>query len=177
MRNKTNLNNNLNNNTHITLNEDLSLVKLLEDNDINFDNETENEPWLFQNSPYYHTHEFCRLLDSKRDAFIILSLNCQSLHAKFEYLRTYLESYNNYKIGAVCLQETWLAADSDLSLLQHDGYNLISVGKSCSAHGGVAIYLHENFNFKIIDHGMSSDIWDGQIFEFFEESALVTNNK
>ena len=150
---------------------------MLEDNDINFDNETENEPWLFQNSPYYHTHEFCRLLDSKRDAFIILSLNCQSLHAKFEYLRTYLESYNNYKIGAVCLQETWLAADSDLSLLQLDGYNLISVGKSCSAHGGVAIYLHENFNFKIIDHGMSSDIWDGQIIEIFEESALVTNNK
>lgn len=83
----------------------------------------------------------------------------------------YLDCYNENspKISMICLQETWLAADSELSLLQIEGYNLISCGKSCSAHGGVAIYLHEQFKYKsiIIEN---SDIWDGQFLEIFIEN-------
>ena len=58
---------------------------------------------------------------------------------------------NNSKLCSVLLQETWLSADSDVSLLQLDGYNLIHKGKSCSAHGGVAEYLHESFQYEIIE--------------------------
>ena len=51
------------------------------------------------------------------------------------------------------------------------------MGKSCSAHGGVAKYLHKNYNFKVIDLCINSSIWDGQIIEIFEESNLVKNTK
>ena len=78
---------------------------------------------------------------------------------------------------AICLQETWLAVGSDLSLLQLPEYNLISVGKSCSAHGGVAIYLHNNFNFRTINHDIITDIWDGQIVEIFENITHMSSKK
>ena len=70
-------------------------------------------------------------------------------------------SSNERKISVICLQETWLAADSDTSLFQLDGYNLIHKGKSCSAHGGVAIYLHKDYEYEIINTHSGSNIWDG----------------
>ena len=76
------------------------------------------EPLLFQNSPYYENSEFIDLLSEKYDIFSVYSLNCQSINAKFELLKSYIEIYNSneHKISAICLQETWLAADSDTSL-------------------------------------------------------------
>ena len=54
-----------------------------------------------------------------------------------------------------------------------DGYNLISQGKMCSSHGGLAIYISENFNFSTIDLNINSQIWEGQ----FIEIANVESNK
>ena len=47
----------------------------------------------------------------------------------------------------MCIQETWLTDQSDVSLFKIDGYNLISQGKKCSAHGGLAIYLNDILNY------------------------------
>ena len=58
---------------------------------------------------------------------------------------------NSCKIGAMCLQGTWLSNESDTSLLKIEGYNLISVGKTCSAHGGLAIYLNHEMKYKILN--------------------------
>jgi hypothetical protein len=159
-------------------NENLSLVELLRNNEININNETEYEPSLFQTSNYYSNDEFCNLLKSKNNNFLILSLNCQSLHAKFGILKTYIENFNdnnsNCQISAICLQETWLTAGSDLSLLQINGYNMISVGKSCSAHSGLAIYLKEHFDYRVVEYDLNTDIWDGQ---FLEISVETYNDK
>lgn len=126
-----------------------------------------NEPTLFQNSPYYSNSQFIELLADQLNKFTILSLNCQSLNAKFELLKSYIEMYNTEfsNLSAVCLQETWLSAGSDTSLLQIENYNLIYKGKSCSAHGGVAIYLHDSFQYEIVDFGNNSEIWDGLIIK------------
>ena len=132
-----------------------------------------NEPNLFELSPYYDSTDFAEFISTTNDNFIVISLNCQSLAAKFDQLQIYINTYNDChcRLSAICLQETWLSADSDLSLFQIEGYNLISSGKSSSAHGGVAIYLHETFKFKIIDKFISSDNWDGQFIE-----VLLGNN-
>ena len=119
------------------------------------------------------------ILQSKSNSFTVLSLNCQSLNAKFDQLKIYLfENYNEHsiKINMLCLQETWLTADSDLSQFQIDGYNLISTGKSCSTHGGVAIYLHHKFNYNIIEL-TNSDLWDGQFLEVLIENEHNENKK
>ena len=154
----------------------MNLIKLLQHNEINLHNETDYETQIFQNSQYFHNENFSDLLKLKTDAFTVVSLNCQSLYAKFEILKTYIEYYNDSqpKLCSICLQETWIGADSDLSLLQIPGYNLISIGKSCSAHGGVAMYLHKDFNYKIVNHGVRSNIWDGQVIEIVNDR---TNEK
>jgi len=109
--------------------------------------EDSEEPSLFENSLYYDSSDFETYLQQRPNSFIVYSLNCQSLLAKFDCLKMYLDSYNNesFNISALCLQETWLTEGSDLSLIQIPGYNLIHLGRSCSAHSGLAIYLHQNY--------------------------------
>ena len=47
--------------------------------------------------------------------------------------------------------------------------------KSCSAHRGVAIYLHENFDYKILPHNNQSNIWDGLFVEVYAKNAIKSN--
>ena len=63
--------------------------------------------------------------------------------------------------GAICLQETWLASDADLSLLQLPGYNIIHQGSKCTKHDGLIIYLSEMYSFKLRNLCNDSDIWEG----------------
>ena len=63
--------------------------------------------------------------------------------------------------GAICLQETWLASDTDLSLLQLPGYNTIHQGSKCTRHGGLIIYLSEMYSFKMRNLCNDSDICEG----------------
>ena len=63
--------------------------------------------------------------------------------------------------GAICLQETWLASDADLSLLQLPGYNIIHQGSKCTKHRGLIIYLSEMYSFKLRNLCNDSDIWEG----------------
>ena len=75
----------------------------------------------------------------------------------------YLEIYSkaNIKFSAICLQETWLSDEADTRLLQLDGYTLIHIGKRCSSHGGVAIYLDNTYNFNVLNIHGNPEIWDG----------------
>ena len=117
--------------------ENSSLTDLMEEEEEETDGRLndENEPRTLQYSPYFNNTEFIKFLKDNENTFKLISLNCQSLNAKFEMLRTYISTFNesNSKLDAICLQETWLTADADLTLLQLPGYNLISQGKSCSA--------------------------------------------
>ena len=160
----------------LDLEDDMNLVNLLESSDLDNDN---NEPTMILNSPYYDDTGFSTLFKKKRNSFSIISLNCQSINSKFEQLRLYIEQYNtdDHVISAICLQETWLTADSDLTLLQLEGYNLISSPRSCSAHSGVAIYLHESFNYKIINCNRESAIFDYQIIEIIFNNNCQVNKK
>ena len=63
--------------------------------------------------------------------------------------------------GVICLQETWLASDADLSLLQLPGYNVIHQDSKCTKHGGLIIYQSEMYSFKLRNLCQNSDIWEG----------------
>ena len=145
-----------------------SLVELIENADALIDLD-ENEPGVYQVSPYYEHSGFMKILHDKNQFFNVLTLNCQSIRAKFEQIKYYVDSYNNdgQQICVLCLQETWLSRDDDVSLLQIPGYTLISHGKSCSAHGGVAVYIHESFSFTCLPLHGNPEIWDGQFIEIY----------
>ena len=116
---------------------------------------------------------------SKIHLIVIVITSTGDIHYnESEILKSYIETYkNNGKICAICLQETWLELGSDLSLLKLPEYNLISVSKSCSAHGGVAIYLHKTFKFRTINLDTISEVWDGQIVEIFQDVPHMCSKK
>ena len=125
----------------------------------------EQSPSIYQQSNYFDNKAVMNMFKDKIDNLTVLTLNCQSLNAKIDELKLYLNMFNPFQYSAICLQETWLASDADTSLLQIEGYTLIQKGKSCSAHGGVAIYLKDNFSFKILNVEYDTEIWDGLFIE------------
>ena len=57
-----------------------------------------------------------------------MSLNAQSLNAKFDNLQTLIETLQeqNIKLHAICIQESWLDDNSNLDLLQLDTTALLN---------------------------------------------------
>ena len=102
---------------------------------------------------------------NKEQKFSILSLNCQSLNAKFDKLSIFLENLriNNFEFDAICLQETWLEKEADLSLFQIPNYTCLHQGKQCSQHGGLVIYLHKNYRFENYIMPLRSNMWEEQV--------------
>ena len=120
-----------------------------------------------QHSPYFG--------DDVHDkyTFSIVSLNCQSLHAKFDYIKVFVDKFinNNTPIQVLCLQESWFSTDTDLSLYKIPGYHMILTGHYASNHGGLVIYLHNKWDYvlkslKEIKLGKSAGI-DGLAAEHF----------
>ena len=58
-----------------------------------------------------------------------------------------------------------MSDNSDTSLLRLDGYNLISQGKICTTHGGLAIYLSDKYNYKLLSLHKYPEIWESQFIE------------
>ena len=121
----------------------------------------------FKHSSNIDDDELIDQLKTKRNTFTILSLNCQSLNAKIYEIKILVEKlkYNQCFFGAICLQETWLSDNSDTSLLRLDGYNLISQGKICKTHGGLAIYLSDKYNYKLLSLHKYSEIRESKFIE------------
>ena len=81
--------------------------------------------------------------------FSILSLNVQSINAKFDELKITIEQINQvHTISVICIQESWLENESNNNLYQLDNYNLISKSKYSSEHGGLLIYVHTDFEYE-----------------------------
>ena len=108
-------------------------------------------------------------------------MNCQSINAKFDELKIKLHQWKsiNCEFNAICLQETWLLENADTSLLQLDNYTLISRGKTCSLHGGLLIYLRNDYKYANILTNTKSDIWEGQFInvsnELTKEKIIIGN--
>ena len=125
--------------------------------------EMEDEISCINPSPYYDTSKLPTFLRDEGH-FNVLSLNAQSINAKFDGLLLLLELAKEQDIcfHAICIQESWLTDDSDLSSFQITGYQCISQGKICSTHGGLITYVDENYLATSINVDNTSQIWEGQ---------------
>ena len=72
---------------NIGLNEEKSLSNLLE----RISPEIENETDLIEHSKYYNDVDFKNLLHNATSKIRMLSLNCQSINAKFDKLKLFLD--------------------------------------------------------------------------------------
>ena len=76
-------------------------------------------------SPYYGINCLPRSLDQIPGQLNILSINAQSLNAKYDELLLLLNiaQSQNIRFYVICIQETWLSETSDYSLVAIDSYN------------------------------------------------------
>ena len=117
-------------------------------------------------SSSYFTHDILsETLHTRKGYFNILSLNCQSINAKFDkilLLVTELKlKQNSFFFDAICLQETWLEEGADLSVFELEDYSCIARGKYCSEHGGLITYVHKKYDFTLYTIPVQSNIWEG----------------
>ena len=93
----------------------------------------------------------------------MLSLNVQSIRSKFDSLALLIAELANTELNfsVICLQETWLTDNCDISLLQLENYTCISQGKRCCGHGGLMIYVHKQFPVTQDSISINSAIWEG----------------
>ena len=115
------------------------------------------------NSRYITFSATAPFFQNSHNEFITLSLNVQSINAKFNQLYPIVSKLPSMGLyfGAICLQETWLTSDAGLSLLKLPGYNIIHQGTKCTKHGGLIIYLSEMYSLKLRNLCNDSDIWEG----------------
>ena len=98
------------------------------------------------------------------DTCTIMSLNCQSLNAKFSNIKLMLDIFAEFNkpIQVLCLQETWLENSDLIDMVQFhiDDYHLITKNRYASNQSGLAFYIHKNWNFKLKDDIIDSPFWD-----------------
>ena len=83
-------------------------------------------------SEYTDINTLSKSLQRTKGGLSILSLNRQSLSAKFDDFQVIIEQLNsNNAVSVICLQETWLTSESPVSLYDLPNYQLISRGKYC----------------------------------------------
>ena len=132
--------------------------------------------------PYENRLKHLKLysLQRRRDRYIDI---CQSLHAKFDYIKSLIDKFaaNNCPLQVLCLQESWFSSDTDLSPYMISGYHMISTGHYASNHGGLVIYLNDSWNYKLKSCQTDSHIWEKQIIEIFnphdlKKKAIIIGN-
>ena len=109
---------------NIRLNEINSLTHLLNTEDT-------DELNIIRHSPYYSDDDLLQSSTFHKNGLSILSLNCQSLHAKFDYITSLIDKFaaNNCPLQVLCLQESWFSSDTDLSLYVISGYHMDNLSK------------------------------------------------
>ena len=107
--------------------------------------EDDGEPPLMRHSPYVDTESLANFMSKTEDSFTVLNLNIQSLNAKFDSLSILLEALSNssFEFSVICLQETWIKQNMDISCLMLDNYNFEHIPSLISKHGGVGFYINK----------------------------------
>jgi hypothetical protein len=138
-------------------NPNFDFIKILSSN-LDNDNDNESLPFIISDdidSPYNNSIFNCNYVDhlSICSSYLnnnvnIMSLNVQSLSAKFSELKDLLNHFstNNFLPEIILLQEIWQITDPNIFQLDH--YQpLISKCRSINRGGGVGIYVKNGINF------------------------------
>ena len=98
---------------------------------LDFDEENDDPIHSIQPSLYCTTTDFINKIDS--DSSTIMSLNCQSLNAKFSNIKLMIDLFaeSNKPIQVLCLQETWL---ENVNLLDMGQFHIQCPQKKCSIY-------------------------------------------
>ena len=122
--------------------------------------DSEHEIVNFRDSRYIGMSDIKSVFKQGLGNFHIFSLNVQSINVKFDNLFPVINnlSPSDLHFGAICLQETWLGSNADISMFHIPGYELIHQGFRCTQHG---VYINEKYSYKRRNLYDKSDVWEG----------------
>ena len=129
-----------------------------------FSDDPGNEIRTYSDSPYITNDNIHQVFkNANNQTFSVLSLNIHSLNNKFDVLLLQLSKLTDQNLffSVICLQETWLSEDHDVSIFNIPGYNLVHSGKSSSECGVLITYVHDVFLHSVKHVINKSKIWEG----------------
>jgi Reverse transcriptase (RNA-dependent DNA polymerase) len=124
------------------------------------------------NSCLYDVHTFCEKFSNSKQP-IILSINIQSLNAKYNNLCDFINqlSCKNVNVDIIALQETWQIKYSNLVCIP--GYQqLCFKNRRAGRGGGVGFYIRNGLDFKVLDTPFDS--FTDRLFESI--SLVISDN-
>lgn len=100
--------------------------------------DSEHEISTYCDSRCMSMTDITSLFQNSTKDFLIMTLNTRSINAKFNNIFPIISNLSapGLYFGAICIQETWLTDDADMSLLQLPGYQIIHQGSKCTRNGG-----------------------------------------
>ena len=82
----------------------------------------------------------------------------------FDKCKVFVDTFaeNGTHIQVLCLQETWFenSDNIDLGLYHIDNYYFVTKNRYAGAHGGLAYYIHSNWNYKVKSDTVDSPYWE-----------------
>ena len=115
--------------------------------------EIENETDLIEHSKYYNDVDFKNLLHNAKSKISMLSLNCQSINAKFDKLKLFLDDVSiEHPISVICIQESWGHEGMEMSYFSLPNYSMVFENKRLSTHGGLILYVHDDFEYRSLSN-------------------------
>ena len=126
-------------------------------------NESDSLP-IMKTSSYYDNDNFKSLVNTKITSFGIFSTNIPSHNAKCNELVAFVQELHllYYDFSIICVQESSLSKQDDLSHIQLEDYTCISLGKNSSTYGGLVWYVHIRYDLQRI----KNETWEGQLIEY-----------
>ena len=107
---------------------------------------------LCDHSKYYDDNSFSDVLKHSNNRLTMISLNCQSISAKFDRLKLFVTEMNTHEtISVICILETWKHNGIDMDAFSLPNYTLVNENRRISNHGGLIIYVHDIFSFKVLN--------------------------
>ena len=151
---------------NVDLDEQNSFPHLLE----TMNPESEEEANLIEDSEYFNNDEHQATFRMNSQKLSILNLNCQSINAKFDKIKLFLECIDNNSnpVSIITLQESWGSELSDMNYFNLPNYTLVYDDYRLSSHGGLITYIHNSFDFRrldILEYNQISTVYESIIIE------------
>ena len=150
---------------------------------LQIDSRHDDQTETFNPSNYYDIDSFIKVFENGDQMFTTLSLNIESINAKFNQLTGFLDNLvsNKCEIDAIFIQETWLTDQQCKSnVIKHyhiPGYHTIALGRKCGRKGGLIIYLRDIYNYSPRELYTPSLHWEGLFIDVSHKYNEALPNK
>ena len=121
--------------------------------------------------PLYYCHGTTAMVLS------IVSLNAQSIRAKFDEFQIAMNEINKkHHVSIICIQESCLSLECCTKMFKLPDYQLVSKGKYCSNHGGLLLYVQNDYSWEPITIKEDTTGWENIFIKINHKSPVSKVN-